>query len=879
MEPRDYNFPGTPYSSQRKLMDALYESMETGTIGMFESPTGTGKTLALICAAATFLIAERTVDDAEPDAAEGDDWVSAHAANKKVEDKKYDFHQLVQTRKEREKKVLSNKVKSVRTTSNGRAFSRGKKLAKTAPSVSDERFLLTETKKEAEDDDDEIVFSDDEDAKANADEEKPPVPREDLPRPPLRILFATRTHSQLSQFVTEFRKTILGANALKMNVANDSAWNDPLPTSPGIDLPLSVVLFGSRKHMCVNESVRSLENSTAINERCRELNDKTTRKKPVVGSKRTTAKRDVTSAGCVYRNKEAENRLRDRSIVQLHNVEELDKAARGMLACPYYASRAAIDSNNVDIIGVPYSAVLHAATRRAVGLDVDENTVIIFDEAHNLVDTVCDLNASCLTRGTLETILVAMERYVERYRSRLAPSNLFSIRQLVSVAKGLLKLLADEKAGRGRVISSSTILFEARIDNVNMYNLVEFMKNSKLSNKLRGFVDQARFDANEQADAAKGRRNASAHKPEPGDAVKSAPTAKVQPTPDDEANTFVKSVSAGISSFESFLNALADCPSYGRVAVYPHNGTKTGFEGLARLKFFVLEPGTLFADAVKDAKAVLMLGGTLSPRAAIKDRLLKNLSERTFSEFECDHVVPAENVSTVICAAGPSGVPMEFTHRTRQSFSTVDELGRALVELVGGVPGGVVVFFTSYDFMTHARTRFAFTGMLASLQKLKPTFFERRGDVDIFSKYASAVNNSPARGALLGAVMGGRLSEGINFSDELGRMVVIVGMPFANASNVEMAEVLRGLPGKREQSELLTNGCLTSVNQSIGRAVRHKVDYAAIVLMDRRYGRERIRGKLPAFVRRNVRVCEQFGEARGEVKRFFDSVPKFQNEQ
>ena len=42
--------------------------------------------------------------------------------------------------------------------------------------------------------------------------------------------------------------------------------------------------------------------------------------------------------------------------------------------------------------------------------------------------------------------------------------------------------------------------------------------------------------------------------------------------------------------------------------------------------------------------------------------------------------------------------------------------------------------------------------------------------------------------------------------------------------------------------------CMRAVNQCIGRAIRHKDDYAAIVLLDQRYARPRVMSQLPKWI-------------------------------
>lgn len=51
----DFNHPYQPYDIQQEFMTALYRCLEDRKVGIFESPTGTGKSLSLICGALTWL--------------------------------------------------------------------------------------------------------------------------------------------------------------------------------------------------------------------------------------------------------------------------------------------------------------------------------------------------------------------------------------------------------------------------------------------------------------------------------------------------------------------------------------------------------------------------------------------------------------------------------------------------------------------------------------------------------------------------------------------------------------------------------------------------------------------------------------------------------
>jgi chromosome transmission fidelity protein 1 len=170
----------------------------------------------------------------------------------------------------------------------------------------------------------------------------------------------------------------------------------------------------------------------------------------------------------------------------------------------------------------------------------------------------------------------------------------------------------------------------------------------------------------------------------------------------------------------------------------------------------------------------------------------------------------------------------------------------------------MVVFFPSYGYEETVSARWEASGLLRRLAAAKPVFREPRAAADldgVLRRYAQQVAHDPARGALLLSVVGGKMSEGINFKDALGRCVVMVGLPYANRDGPDLREKLlhldRGDPRRppRAGDEHYLHLCMKAVNQSVGRAIRHAGDYAAILLVDGRYGDARHWQALPAWLR------------------------------
>ena len=200
------------------------------------------------------------------------------------------------------------------------------------------------------------------------------------------------------------------------------------------------------------------------------------------------------------------------------------------------------------------------------------------------------------------------------------------------------------------------------------------------------------------------------------------------------------------------------------------------------------------------------------------------------------------------------------------------------------------MFLPSFSYEEQLAAHWKASGVWGRLGLLKKLFREPReaSELDaVLKAYSQTMeaNFEPAgaaagagpgrpRGALLLSVVGGKMSEGINFADGLGRCVLMAGLPFANPSDLTLQEKmahLDGTQGKGAGREYYTNSCMKAVNQSVGRAIRHIADYATIVFADARYAKASVRSRLPKWIGDQLRTPLSYAQALPLIRDFFEA--------
>lgn len=845
MEKLDFNHPFTPYDVQEQFMKAVYNVLETGDgqIGILESPTGTGKSLSLICASLTWLRHHKShsheveLKSAVAALKDEPEWIVEQLLRQKRDE-------LAKRWQEREERLEAARRKEKAQEDRARKRRRVDEVRSQKRTIDeDDEFLL-----DVQGDD--AASHGSGDAQSGLSKEAREVlarfglgiPKKnngneetDLFEEGVKIYYTSRTHSQLSQFITELRRP-----QFPSSLPGAMLPTQDQPSKEAVKLlPLS-----SRQKLCINPSVSRLGSVQAINDRCADLQQaKSSTRCPFVPKEELLAQT---------------HEFRDAALASLPDIEDLHQLGKSLSVCPYYASRTALPG--AEIVTLPYPLLLQQSARDALGIKL-EGSVVIVDEAHNIMDAIAGVHAAEIRLSDLKRAKGMLGVYVRKFGKKLKGENRVNVGRVGRIIEGLSEWMQAALSFKNEdgIVESNDLLRRKGIDQINMFELIRYISDSKLAFKIESYVAHVESEN------------------EPGAVTKAGGTPVLH-------------------TLASFLVALTNLSSEGRIFYQKMAGPSPDIQ----LSYLLLSPTHAFSSVASSARAVILAGGTMSPFEDYKDHLFPTLSASKVTTLSCGHVIPKENLCVWTLGTVRPGAPQfEFSYQRRRDPEMITQLGMAVLNVCSIVPDGVVVFFPSYGYLDEVVAAWEQVqsansqSVWARLQGRKAVFRETKGGSSdqVLNDYTQAIQGeqSNGKGALLLSVVGGKMSEGINFSDRLGRCVMVVGLPYPNIASPEWKAKLEYIEttvfnrltnsneedngrgqsagqrkavgqeearaqAKQASRDFYENACMRAVNQSIGRAIRHRGDYAAIILVDRRFGTERIRGKLPGWIQNGMQA-------------------------
>ncbi|GAV72683.1 DEAD_2 domain-containing protein/Helicase_C_2 domain-containing protein [Cephalotus follicularis] len=622
------------------------------------------------------------------------------------------------------------------------------------------------------------------------------------------IIYTSRTHSQLRQVIHELKR---------------SSYRPKM------------VILGSREQLCIHDNVsllRGRAQTNACQSHCRKRDKK----------------HQCVHFPLVSDYVKHNPHLGDEPI----DIEDLVNIGRRSGPCPYYISREL--HKVVDILFAPYNYLIDRGNRKSLTIDWD-NSILIFDEAHNL-ESLCadaasfDLHSGILTACISEAktcIDLSVARREEANDKSHNPDNFAILRAL------LLKL-------------------EKRIADVT------------IKTKELGFTQPGPYIYELLADLNITHETASKLIDTIEEAVVLLEEDKLQKS---------KGTVCRLESFSDILkiifrdkgNAHAE---YYRVHVQEvEKSAADVFTGKASriLSWWCFNPGVAMQEFSRmGVGSIILTSGTLSPMDSFAHELKLDFPVR----LENPHVISSNQIWAGVVPAGPSSRSFNSSFRNRDSPEYKQELGNAIVNFARIVPDGLLVFFPSYYLLdqcigcwknsSHANS----TTIWERICKHKKPVIEPRQS-SLFSlsieDYTAKLKDASTSGAVFFAVCRGKVSEGLDFADHAGRAVIITGLPFATLTDPKVRlkrEYLdQQLPSKGEGSKFLTGEewynqqASRAVNQAVGRVIRHRHDYGAIIFCDERFAYANRQSQISRWIQPHIKCYSKFGDVVFSLTRFF----------
>ncbi|XP_070237502.1 regulator of telomere elongation helicase 1 isoform X4 [Bos mutus] len=749
------DFPFQPYKCQEEYMSKVLECLQEKVNGILESPTGTGKTLCLLCSTLAWREHLR-------------DAVSARRIAERASGELFPDRTLA---------------------SWGNAIPEG----------------------------------------------DVPACYTDIPK----IIYASRTHSQLTQVISELRNTSYRPR---------------------------VCVLGSREQLCIHPEVKKQESNHMQVHLCR---------------------RKVASRSCHFYNNVEEKSLEQELATPILDIEDLVRSGTKHKLCPYYLSRNL--KQQADIIFMPYNYLLDAKSRRAHGIDL-KGTVVIFDEAHN-VEKMCEEAASFdLTPHDVASGLDVIDQVLEERTKVAQQAELHPEFSADSAGSGLN--LEPEDLAKLKMI---LLRLEGAIDAVELPGdnsgvtkpgsaepplshsyIFELFAEAQITFQTKGCILDSLDQLIQHLAGRAGLFTNTAGLQKLVDIIQivfSVDSAEGDPGP-----------MVGLASQSYKVHIHLDA-GHRRTAQRSDVWNTTAARKPGKvLSYWCFSPGHSMRELVRQGVRTLILtSGTLAPMASFSLEM-----QIPFPVcLENPHVINQHQIWVGVIPKGPDGAQLSSAFDRRFSDECLSSLGKVLSNISRVVPHGLLVFFPSYPVMEKSLEFWRARDFTRKLEVRKPLFVEPRskgGFSEVMEAFYARVAAPESSGAIFLAVCRGKASEGLDFADVNGRGVIVTGLPYPPRMDPRVLLKMQFLDEMKAQSgaggqflsghDWYRQQASRAVNQAIGRVIRHRHDYGAVFLCDHRFAHADTRAQLPSWVRPHVKVYDSFGHVIRDVAQFFRVAQK-----
>ncbi|RKO97718.1 hypothetical protein CXG81DRAFT_14060, partial [Caulochytrium protostelioides] len=624
--------------------------------------------------------------------------------------------------------------------------------------------------------------------------------------PQALVFFTSRTQKQIKQAMRELRRLRLSDT--------------------------SVTMLGSKEHLCIHPKISKKPNRA---EACDVLLKKgqcaylmRLKRSLNQAALQTWQGEEAPANGDDAPSSTGANTLNLEGIM---DMEDLLTVGRQKRCCPYYLSREL--AKTAAIVFSPYQYILNPMIREATDIRLD-GAVVILDEAHNVEEACTEAASVELSENSMDFIQTSLLplSYPDH---PLEPHQ--ACKLIIHVIRRLLAFMTAFDAGKMSGDHRMRICVWA--DGLIGPALSEMgLDRPTFTNLQRAVALLHQLSAATPPRPARDSSGGGRHK---------APA----PAAAGALETLLDIVSS--SSFLVLKHFIYASGAPGKRKRGPHGQWRWS------IALWCLNPGVVFRPIAQMSHSILLASGTLTPMASFASEL-----SHTFHHVvQAPHVIRPAQLWAGLISVGPRKLSLTAKYSDQQQHTFQDELGYAIGRIAQKIPQGVLVFLPSYHMLDTLVARWTVTGCMAALRQVKQVFQEQAGpgqaaSMDaLLSEYTSAACDPRSSGALLLCVYRGRLSEGIDFTDGMARGVIAVGIPYPNVHDRRGKEKR----SYNDRNPALLSGsnyyeCLAfrAYNQALGRCIRHRDDWGAMILLDGRLQSDQRRAKISLWIRGSLRT-------------------------